>query len=179
MKLRVILLAILCGTFMFVIESNSFNLSQTLAQANSNLDLSVPTKVVVRSSGWDLPFTRTAIKSGIKSLSIDRETVEKQQLVPTSEIFKLEEFYPYTKHELRIDVIDCRVGSIFSYSTKGRVFAYQVIFSPILAIDGNLSPTAAVFSFQYVDRDGDGVLETRIRSTSEPEIPSWVKTITG
>lgn len=176
MRLRIILTITLFGSVIVSIGSRSVGIAQTNTESISQMKVTLPPKVVVRNEGWDLPFVQTSSKKEIRTILLGKTAVEKQHLIPTSELFKFEEFYPQLK-ELRIDMINCRVGSVFAYSIRGRVFAYQTVFSPVSISDGNQVATAAVISMQFTDRDGDGTFETRIRTTAEPEIPSWAMAI--
>lgn len=172
MNLNIILIIVIFVSI--AVGGRSLAVAQTGTDAGVQKKVGFPPKVVVRNEGWELPFVQTASKKELRMILLGNMTVERQHLLPNSELFKFEEFYPQLKDELRIGMINCRVGSILAYSIAGRVFAYQTVFNPVSITDGNQVAIAAVFPIQFVDRDGDGKFETRIRSTSEPEIPSWV-----
>jgi len=130
----------------------------------------LPPVKVVKNIGWELPTKERAL-APTTVIQLAGVQVDKEAFDPKDRVVEYEEYYAVSPRELRIETQKARVGTFFEYSRKGRKFAVQTVFSPI--IKGSL--TASVYSVFFIDGDGDGQFEQRYMSTQFPEIPQWVK----
>jgi hypothetical protein len=124
-----------------------------------------------KSDGWELPAKASRLSNSVSTFKVGEIAVDKQVFDPKSAIVPWDDYFQISPGEIRIVASAGRYGSITEYSVRGRVFAVQTNFNPI--VDGQ--PTAAVQSVYFVDVDGDGRFEVRYLSSSFPKLPRWVE----
>lgn len=125
----------------------------------------------IRQGGWAIPKTRyTPNKKSVKD-TIDGIEVQRRSVTPYARIVDYENYFIQSNSELTISSQKRRLDVIVEISVKGKVFAYEVTYSPYLGENINVT---GIFEVFYVDNDGDGLFEERLHAIELKTVPKWV-----
>ncbi len=136
----------------------------------------LPIPRIIKKEGWAIPLTINQVPNKVGVKYIDGLVIETKALLPEERPIDFENYYSRSDNEIIISANRCLVRNFIAFESKGKRFAYQVIYNPLgkdYEKDGNL--IAAVYNIFYVDKDGDGLFDERLQQTQFPPLPEWVK----
>lgn len=93
-------------------------------------------------------------------------------MLPYVKVVDYENYFIRSDKELDIFSEKRAVEAMFAISVKGKVFAYEVTYSPYVGKNINVTGIYEVF---YVDNDGDGLFEEQLHTLKLETVPEWVK----
>jgi hypothetical protein len=99
-------------------------------------------------------------------------TVNIRSLIPTKQIVDYESYFAYPNGSLRITTDRRRIVALREYSFKGRVFVYEIQYTPYV---GKGLSVAGVIDVLFIDGDGDGQFEERLEASKLSSIPEWIR----
>ena len=151
-------------------------INEAAAQSNNEKPspATLSTEITVRKDGWLIPVVFSKSRPVSTKVQVDGKNVSTQTLTPRNLIVDYEDYFVISNTEVAIERKKMRIVVADALSVNGKVFQYSIRYTPFR---GKGSDVSSIMDVKYIDSDGDGIFEQRMRTPAKISLPDWVQAL--